>query len=57
MFPSLTVCAVLRNLDHVSNKLDFGDSLSFKMSLRVLKPLLESAEILKNKSALSIFAL
>ena len=50
------LCCVLRNLD-VSNKLGFGDSLSFKMSLRVLTPLLKSAESVKNKSALSLFAL
>ena len=51
------LCCVLRNLDNVSNKLGFGDSLSFKMSLRVLTPLLKSAESLKDKSALSLFAL
>lgn len=48
---------MLRNLDKLSNKLDFGDSLSFKMPLRVLTPLLKSAESLKDKSVISLFAL
>ena len=56
-FPSSTACDVLRNLDSVSNKLGFGDSLSFKMSLRVLTPWLKLAESLKDKSVISIFTL
>ena len=51
------LCCVLRNLDHVSNKLGFGGSLSFEMSLRVLTALLKSAESLKDKSVISLFAL
>jgi len=50
-------CCVLRNPDSVSNKLGFGECLSFKMSLRVLKPLLKLAESLEDKSVISLFAL
>ena len=48
---------MLRNLDNISKKLGFGDSLSFKMSLLVLKPLLMSAESHNDKSVISLFAL
>jgi hypothetical protein len=62
-FPSSTACDVLRNrdvlrnLDSVSNKLGFGDSLSFKMSIRVFTPWLKLAESVKDKSVISLFAL
>jgi len=53
-FPSSTACDVLRNLDSVSNKLVFGDSLSFKMSIRVFTSWLKLAESVKDKSVISL---
>jgi hypothetical protein len=51
------LCCVIRNLDNVGNKLGFGDSFLFKMSLRVLTPLLKSTETLKDKSAHTLSSL